>query len=138
MSSKLSAFLATKTKQQESLLRDYLGGASVGAIENIIKQIDSMDWAESEKYVLAFSDALNSEGLKAEDKDSLQNYLSAIDLSDMTDIIEAKEYMQELGINPKVVQRFWETAVKGSGTYVSSLSQALQLTNRMQQKNDCD
>ena len=118
--------------RSESLLKDYLGGASLGAIENIIKQIDSMDSVESTEYVFAFSNALNS--VKAEDKDSLQNYLPAIDLSDMTDIIEAKEYMQELGIDPKVVQRFWLAAVRGSGAYVSSMSQALQLTNRMQQK----
>ena len=126
------SFLYTKTGRSESLLKDYLGGASLGAIENIIKQIDSMDSVESTEYVFAFSNALNS--VKAEDKDSLQNYLPAIDLSDMTDIIEAKEYMQELGIDPKVVQRFWLAAVRGSGAYVSSMSQALQLTNRMQQK----
>jgi hypothetical protein len=62
----------------------------------------------------------------------LQSYLSTLDLSNLTGLVEAVEYMRELGIAEEDIKAFWDSAVNGVSTYAKTLSEVLALMKRFQ------
>ena len=52
----------------------------------------------------------------------------------MTEAIKAVDYMQSLGIDSSLIKEYWDVAVQGANTYISSLEEALSIVERLQSK----
>ena len=126
--------IAKKTGMSNNQVASVLSDASIGAVEGISKQIAGMSREAATDYVQGWSNVVKESGLGEAQKDQLENYLANVDWSNMSQAIDAMDYMQELGMDTSVIENFWNTATNAAGTYVSTLSEALQLTERIQGK----
>lgn len=125
---------ASKKLQDKGLEEDSYKNLSIETISNLSKQTENMSKEAAQKYVENFNKVLSSSNLGEGGTKQLENYLSTVDWSNMTDAIQAMDYMQSMGIDSDVIQEYWNTATDGANTYVSTLSEILSLTDRMQQK----
>ena len=66
-----------------------------------------MSKESAERYLTAFSEALNNNNLQTEEKKRLENYLSSIDLSDAVQVLDAKDFMKSLGMDETQIEKFW-------------------------------
>lgn len=103
-------------------------------VKNLSIQIAGMGDEEAKNYVSNFNKVLEKSNLGEEAKKSLESYLSTVDWSNMTQAIEAMDYMQELGIDQSIIESYWNAAVEGANTYIHSLEEASKLTERFQGK----
>lgn len=126
---KASAGLQAKGIKEDSY-KDF----SIDTVSNLSKQTENMSNETAQKYVENFNKVLASSNLGESGTKQLENYLSTVDWSNMTDAIQAMDYMQSMGVDSDVIQEYWNTATDGTNTYVSTLSEILSLTDRMQQK----
>ena len=126
---KASAGLQTKGVKEDSY-KDL----SIDTVSNLSKQTENMSNEAAQKYVENFNKVLSSSNLGESGTKQLENYLSTVDWSNMTDAVQAMDYMQSMGVDSKVIQEYWNTATDTANTYVSTLSEILSLTDRMQQK----
>ena len=107
---------------------------SIDTVSNLSKQTENMSNEAAQKYVENFNKVLSNSNLGESGTKQLENYLSTVDWSNMTDAVQAMDYMQSMGVDSKVIQEYWNTATDAANTYVSTLSEILSLTDRMQQK----
>ena len=107
---------------------------SIDTVSNLSKQTENMSNEAAQKYVENFNKVLSSSNLGESGTKQLENYLSTVDWSNMTDAVQAMDYMQSMGVDSDIIQEYWNTATDGANTYVSTLSEILSLTDRMQQK----
>lgn len=120
--------------QAKGIKEDNYKDLSIDTVSNLSKQTENMSNEAAQKYVENFNKVLSSSNLGESGIKQLENYLSTVDWSNMTDAIQAMDYMQSMGVDSDVIQEYWNTATDGANTYVSTLSEILSLTDRMQQK----
>lgn len=120
--------------QAKGIKEDSYKDLSIDTVSNLSKQTENMSNEAAQKYVENFNKVLSNSNLGKSGTKQLENYLSTVDWSNMTDAVQAMDYMQSMGVDSKVIQEYWNTATDAANTYVSTLSEILSLTDRMQQK----
>lgn len=120
--------------QAKGIKEDNYKDLSIDTVSNLSKQTENMSNEAAQKYVENFNKVLSSSNLGESGTKQLENYLSTVDWSNMTDAIQAMDYMQSMGVDSDVIQEYWNTATDAANTYVPTLSEILSLTDRMQQK----
>lgn len=125
---------ASEGLQAKGIKEDSYKNLSIDTVSNLSKQTENMSNEAAQKYVENFNKVLSSSNLGESGTKQLGNYLSTVDWSNMTDAVQAMDYMQSMGVDSKVIQEYWNTATDAANTYVSTLSEILSLTDRMQQK----
>lgn len=116
-------------KLGEEYTSSFLDQFSADNLSNIASQIDGMSKESAKTYLDAYSEAL--EGVKGEDKKRLDNYLSSIDLSDAVQVLDAKEFMKNLGMDESQIAKFWAAANTAVEPYITSLEQVQSLNERI-------
>ena len=120
--------------QAKGIKEDSYKDLSIDTVSNLSKQTENMSNEAAQRYVENFNKVLSSSNLGESGTKQLENYLSTVDWSNMTDAVQAMDYMQSMGVDSDVIQEYWNTATDTANTYVSTLSEILSLTDRMQQK----
>lgn len=120
--------------QAKGIKEDSYKDLSIDTVSNLSKQTENMSNEAAQKYVENFNKVLSNSNLGESGTKQLENYLSTVDWSNMTDAVQAMDYMQSMGVDSKVIHEYWNTATDAANTYVSTLSEILSLTDRMQQK----
>lgn len=126
--------LSSKTELSEDELGTMFADSSVGVIQGISEQVAGMSDDAAKDYINAWNNTIEGSNLGEAQKKQLENYLSSVDWSSMTEAVEAMDYMQSMGLDSAIIKNFWNTAVDGAKTYISSLSEVLSLTERLQSK----
>ena len=108
-----------------------LDGLGYSIIQSLGKQIGQMSNQSAKQYLEAFNEAINNTGLQEEEKKRLENYLSSIDLSDAVQVLDAKEFMKNLGMDETQIAKFWATANTAVEPYITSLEQVQSLNERI-------
>lgn len=116
-------------KLGEEYTGSFLDQFSADNLSNIASQIDGMSKESAKTYLDAYSEALK--GVKGEDKKRLDNYLSSIDLSDAVQVLDAKEFMKNLGMDEIQIAKFWAAANTAVEPYITSLEQVQSLNERI-------
>lgn len=99
--------------------------------QSLGKQISEMSNESAKEYLKAFNEAINNTGLQEGEKKRFENYLSSIDLSDAVQILDAKEFMKNLGMDEVQIEKFWATANTAVKPYITSLEQVQSLNERI-------
>lgn len=107
----------------------FLDQFSADNLSNIASQVEEMSIESAKAYLNAYSEALQS--VDKEDRDRLENYLSSIDLSDTVQVLDAKEFMKNLGMDETQIEKFWATANTAVQPYITSLEQVQSLNERI-------
>ena len=115
----------------KSLDTNLLDGLGYSIIQSLGKQIGEMSSESAKEYLKAFNEAINNTGLQKEEKRRLENYLSSIDLSDAVQVLDAKEFMKNLGMDETQIEKFWATANTAVEPYITSLEQVQSLNERI-------
>ncbi len=110
---------------------DWLNEFGYSVIQLLGKQISEMSNESAKEYLKAFNEAINNTGLQEEEKKRLENYLSSIDLSDAVQVLDAKEFMKNLGMDETQIEKFWATANTAVKPYITSLEQVQSLNERI-------
>lgn len=114
----------------ENLYKDF----SMETVSNLSEQTASMSSSAAKEYVESFNKILENSNLGESGKNQLENYLSSVDWSNMNEAIQAMDYMQSQGLDSDIIKEYWNIATDGANTYVSTLSEILSLTERLQQQ----
>ena len=126
---------ASKKLRDKGIEEDSYKNLYIETISNLSKQTENMSKEAAQKYVENFNKVLSSSNLGEGGTKQLENYLSTVDWSNMTDAIQAMDYMQSMGIDSDVIQEYWNTATDGANTYVASLIEAVGLMDRLHGKS---
>lgn len=113
----------------EKYTGSFLDQFSADNLSNIASQVKEMSTESAKAYLDAYSEALN--GVEKEDRTRLDNYLSSIDLSDAVQVLDAKEFMKNLGMDETQIEKFWATANAAVEPYITSLEQVQSLNERI-------
>lgn len=113
----------------EKYTGSFLDQFSADNLSNIASQVEEMSTENAKAYLDAYSEALD--GVKEEDRKRLDNYLSSIDLSDAVQVLDAKEFMKNLGMDESQIAKFWATANTAVEPYITSLEQIQSLNERI-------
>lgn len=98
-------------------------------LSNIASQVKEMSTTSARAYLDAYSEALD--GVKKEDRARLDNYLSSIDLSDAVQVLDAKDFMKNLGMDETQIEKFWAIANTAVEPYITSLEQVQSLNEKI-------
>lgn len=110
---------------------NFIDQFSLDNLSSISSQISEMSNASAKEYLKAFNEAVNNTGLQKEEKKRLENYLSSIDLSDAVQVLDAKEFMKNLGMDETQIAKFWAAANTSVEPYITSLEQVQSLNERI-------
>ena len=113
----------------EKYTGSFLDQFSADNLSNIASQVKEMSTESAKAYLDAYSEALD--GVEKEDRTRLDNYLSSIDLSDAVQVLDAKEFMKNLGMDETQIEKFWATANAAVEPYITSLEQVQSLNERI-------
>lgn len=113
----------------EKYTGSFLDQFSADNLSNIASQVKEMSTESAKAYLDAYSGALND--VEKEDRTRLDNYLSSIDLSDAVQVLDAKEFMKNLGMDETQIAKFWATANAAVEPYITSLEQVQSLNERI-------
>lgn len=113
----------------EKYTGSFLDQFSADNLSNIASQVKEMSTESAKAYLDAYSEALN--GVEKEDRTRLDNYLSSIDLSDAVQVLDAKEFMKNLGMDESQIAKFWAAANTAVEPYITSLEQVQSLNERI-------
>lgn len=113
----------------EKYTGSFLDQFSADNLSNIASQIKEMSTESAKAYLDAYSEALN--GVEKEDRTRLDNYLSSIDLSDAVQVLDAKEFMKNLGMDETQIAKFWAHANTAVEPYITNLEQVQSLNERI-------
>lgn len=122
---------ATKNFMELGFDSNFIDQFSLDNLSSISSQISEMSNASAKEYLKAFNEAVNNTGLQKEEKKRLENYLSSIDLSDAVQVLDAKEFMKNLGMDETQIEKFWATANSAVEPYITSLEQVQSLNERI-------
>lgn len=122
---------ATKDFENLGFDPNFIDQFSLDNLSNISSQISEMSNESAKEYLKAFNEAINNTGLQEEEKKRLENYLSSIDLSDAVQVLDAKEFMKNLGMDETQIAKFWATANTAVEPYITSLEQVQSLNERI-------
>lgn len=117
----------TDKKIDTNLLSDL----SYSQIQAFGDQIGEMSNENATKYIEAFNEAISDSKLEESEQEQLKNYLSSIDLSDAVQVLDAKEFMKNLGMDETQIEKFWATANTAVKPYITSLEQVQSLNERI-------
>ena len=120
--------------EQENWVSKNLADASYSTLNNLKEQASQMAPDAAREYLNSFAETVKNEDLSEQEQKALQSHLSNVDWSDMTQAINAMDYMQQMGLDSSVIKEFWKVATDGANTYMSSMSQVLALTEKFQGK----
>lgn len=126
---------ASKKLRDKGIEEDSYKNLYIETISNLSKQTENMSKEAAQKYVENFNKVLSSSNLGEGGTKQLENYLSTVDWYNMTDAIQAMDYMQSMGMDTDVIQEYWNTATDGANTYVASLTEAVGLMDRLHGKS---
>lgn len=110
---------------------NFIDQFSLDNLSSISSQISEMSNESAKEYLEAFNEAINNTGLQGEEKKRLENYLSSIDLSDAVQVLDAKEFMKNLGMDETQITKFWAAANTAVEPYITSLEQVQSLNERI-------
>lgn len=110
---------------------NFIDQFSLDNLSSISSQISEMSNESAKEYLKAFNEAINNTSLQEEEKKRLENYLSSIDLSDAVQVLDAKEFMKNLGMDETQIEKFWATANTAVKPYITSLEQVQSLNERI-------
>lgn len=113
----------------EKYTGSFLDQFSADNLSNIASQVKEMSTTSARAYLDAYSEALD--GVKKEDRARLDNYLSSIDLSDAVQVLDAKDFMKNLGMDETQIEKFWAIANTAVEPYITSLEQVQSLNERI-------
>lgn len=113
----------------EKYTGSFLDQFSADNLSNIASQVKEMSTKNARAYLNAYSEALD--GVKEKDRARLDNYLSSIDLSDAIQVLDAKDFMKNLGMDEAQIEKFWATANSAVKPYITSLEQIQSLNERI-------
>ena len=119
--------LINNTDLTKTDISSLVGSYDLNVVKGLAEQTSQMGKEAGTKYIESFNKAVGNDN-------DLATYLSSIDISSMTDMLDAMDYMQEQGVDPTTIQEYWDIATNGANTYISSLDEVLALTERMQKK----
>lgn len=119
--------LINNTDLTKTDISSLVGSYDLNVVKGLVEQTSQMGKEAGTKYIESFNKAVGNDN-------DLATYLSSIDISSMTDMLDAMDYMQEQGVDPTTIQEYWDIATNGANTYISSLDEVLALTERMQKK----
>lgn len=128
--------LANQMGTQASSL---LQGQTVEVLKNISGQVSNMSKEAAANYARTFEGVVSqvSDPQKAQD---LANYLSTIDPTNMTQVSEAMEYMQSMGLDTATIKNYFNAITDGAHTAYSSLQEVISsmdaLTNKLKSWKD--
>lgn len=129
----ISANIESIETQFERFGEEYSGSFldqfSADNLSNIASQVKEMSKESAKTYLDAYSEALD--GVKEKDRARLDNYLSSIDLSDAIQVLDAKDFMKNLGMDKAQIEKFWATANSAVKPYITSLEQIQSLNERI-------
>lgn len=129
----ISANIKSIETQFERFGEEYSGSFldqfSADNLSNIASQVDEMSTKNARAYLNAYSEALD--GVKEKDRARLDNYFSSIDLSDAIQVLDAKDFMKNLGMDEAQIEKFWATANSAVKPYITSLEQIQSLNERI-------
>lgn len=108
-----------------------LSDLSYSQIQVLGDQIGEMSDENAIKYIEAFNEAISDSKLEENEQKQLKNYLSSIDLSDAVQVLDAKEFMKNLGMDEAQIEKFWATANTAVKPYITSLEQVQSLNERI-------
>lgn len=108
-----------------------LSDLSYSQIQVLGDQIGEMSDENAIKYIEAFNEAISDSKLGENEQEQLKNYLSSIDLSDAVQVLDAKEFMKNLGMDETQIEKFWATANTAVKPYITSLEQVQSLNERI-------
>lgn len=108
-----------------------LSDLSYSQIQVLGDQIGEMSDENAIKYIEAFNEAVSDSKLGENEQKQLKNYLSSIDLSDAVQVLDAKEFMKNLGMDETQIEKFWATANTAVKPYITSLEQVQSLNERI-------
>lgn len=108
-----------------------LSDLSYSQIQVLGDQIGEMSDENAIKYIEAFNEAISDSKLGENEQKQLKNYLSSIDLSDAVQVLDAKEFMKNLGMDEAQIEKFWATANTAVKPYITSLEQVQSLNERI-------
>ena len=109
---------------------DILNTISIDTLSSLTKQATSMGAEDAKQYIAAFEEVV----AKSDNKQTLASYLANVDWSNMTEAAEAMDFMQSMGLDSSEIKKYWDIATDGADAYVSSMSEVLALTTRLQTK----
>ena len=113
----------------EKYTGSFLDQFSADNLSNIASQVKEMSTTSARAYLDAYSEALD--GVKKEDRARLDNYLSSIDLSDAVQVLDAKDFMKNLGMDETQIEKFWAVANTAVEPYITSLEQVQSLNEKI-------
>lgn len=117
----------TDKKIDTNLLSDL----SYSQIQVLGDQIGEMSDENAIRYIEAFNEAVSDSKLGENEQKQLKNYLSSIDLSDAVQVLNAKEFMKNLGMDETQIEKFWAIANTAVKPYITSLEQVQSLNERI-------
>lgn len=115
-------------------VKNNLSNATFGTLQGLEDQTRDMAPNAAKEYLQSFADSISNSNLSKEAQDALSSYLSSVDWSNMTEALNAMDYMKNLGLDEAAIKSFWDVATKGAKTYISSMSEALSLAESFQNK----
>ena len=122
---------ASADLQAKGISENLYKNLSVGTVSALSKQTSQMGAEEAKIYVENFNKVLSSSNLGKTEQEELETYLANVDWSSMDEAIAAMDYMQDVGLDDETVKAYWEAAIEGANTYVTSLAQAVQLMDKL-------
>lgn len=117
----------TDKKIDTNLLSDL----SYSQIQVLGDQVGEMSDENATRYIEAFNEAISGSKLEENEQKQLKNYLSSIDLSDAVQVLDAKDFMKNLGMDEAQIEKFWATANTAVKPYITSLEQVQSLNERI-------
>ena len=128
------------TKEQTDNKRLEVGelkSVSASTYGNIANQVKHRGYNSAQGYLDELNNILSNSSL--EDGKEMVDYLSTVDWSNLDDAVSAMEELSAAGMDTSQIEKFWDAAVSGAGTYVSTISEALNLMDKIHEKsNDVD
>ena len=104
-------------------------------IKNLSGQVSKLGAEAARDYVKNFDRIIYASNLGASVSRQMETYLSTVDWSNMTQSVEAIDYLRSIGVGSNDIATFWNSATSGADAHVSSLTEMLGLMGRMQQKS---
>lgn len=111
-----------------------LKSVSASTYGNIANQVKNRGYNSAQGYLDELNNILSNSSL--EDGKEMVDYLSTVDWSNLDDAVSAMEELSAAGMDTSQIEKFWDAAVSGAGTYVSTISEALNLMDKIHEKSN--
>ena len=114
--------------------KDLTNTVNLDALKSIAEKAEELGGETGEAYANAMLEVLNDPNLGEQEKKQLEMYLTSIDLSSMSNVLDSYEELLALNVDSDTIQKFWDVAIAAAQPYVKTLEEALQLTDKLHQQ----